>query len=261
MNNLSKYRRLSVIAVTSMAILLLCSLAAFRNAIFNADVKNEGWVIAFVLLLFVAGLLLFRIAFVTTDVNEPEHIRKEAYNLGKTEALQEVEKKEKEKEARESQRVDLQQTVAAIFTGLQGIRTEGSLCNKVLTNLGRELGFVQGIIYTRKNNEENFAPAGEYALTDRKPQPFKPGDTLPGQAALNQSMMVIYDIPENYFTVTSGLGSAYPRYLVLYPVVLQNQTIAVLELGAFKKPDENTSKLLGLVANELGTRLNKFAVA
>lgn len=261
MNNLSKYRRLSVIAVTGMTVLLLCSLGAFWNALFNADVKHEGWVVAFMLLLFVGGLVLFRIAFVTTDVHEPERIRKEAYNLGKSEAVQEHEKKEKEREARENQSIDLQQTVSAIFSGLQGIRTEGSLCNKVLTNLGRELGFVQGIIYTRKNNEENFTPAGEYALTDRKPQPFKPGDTLPGQAAVNQTMMVIYDIPENYFTVSSGLGSAYPRYLILYPVVMQNQTIAVLELGAFKKPDDTASEVLGMIANELGTRLNKFAVA
>ncbi len=73
--------------------------------------------------------------------------------------------------------------------------------------------------------------------------------------------MVIYDIPENYFIVSSGLGSSQPRYLILAPVVFNDEPIAVLELAAFKKPDESTTRILDKVLSEVGQKLNKFITA
>jgi two-component system chemotaxis sensor kinase CheA len=70
--------------------------------------------------------------------------------------------------------------------------------------------------------------------------------------------MILYDVPENYFIISSGLGSSQPRYLLIAPVLLNNETIAVLELAAFKKPDENTSRILEKVLSEVGHKLNKF---
>jgi two-component system chemotaxis sensor kinase CheA len=123
------------------------------------------------------------------------------------------------------------------------------------------MGFVQGILYLKKNGSDAFEVSGEYALTGRKPEPFKIGETLAGAVADSKSVMVISDIPESYFSVSSGLGSSKPRYLVLAPVLYQEQCVAVLELAAFKKPDETTGRVLTKLSSELGIRLNKFVGA
>jgi len=42
-------------------------------------------------------------------------------------------------------------------------------------------------------------------------------------------------IPEGYMEVVSGLGSAYPHYLMLFPAKNNNQEVkAVIELATFK---------------------------
>jgi GAF domain-containing protein len=148
-----------------------------------------------------------------------------------------------------------------ILSGIQSTRTASGFCNKVLGNLAKQMGFVQGILYMKQANGELFDATGEYALTDRKPPSFKIGENLPGQVAESKSMMIIYDIPENYFRISSGLGSSKPRFLLLAPVLFQEECVAVLELAAFKKPDETTGRVLDKLSSELGTRLNKFAVA
>jgi hypothetical protein len=73
--------------------------------------------------------------------------------------------------------------------------------------------------------------------------------------------MTIHDIPESYFNISSGLGNSKPRFLLLIPVLFKEECIAVIELATFKKPDDNTGRVLNKLSTELGIRLNKYAVA
>jgi len=259
MTNLNKYRKLSIVAITALVISLLLSFAALWNSLLTSEVKHEGWVIVFILLLFAIGIFLFFIAYKISDVVKLEKIKKEAYESGKTEILEEIEKRKKvEKSDQKFESEDIDKVAETILSGMQGIRTESVYCNKVLGNLAREMGFVQGILYVKDKKEGQFNPIGEYALTDRKPQPFRIGEGLPGQVAENKSMMTLYDIPEQYFIISSGLGSSQPRFILLVPVLFSEESVAVLELAAFKKPDEMTGKILNKVSSELGHKLNKF---
>jgi hypothetical protein len=259
MTNLNKYRKLSIVAITALIIGLLLSFAALWNSLLTSEVKHEGWVIVFILLLFAIGIFLFFIAYKISDAANLERIKKVAYESGKTEILQEIEKrKQLENSAQKIESEDIDKIADTILSGMKGTRTEAGFCNKVLVNLAREMEFVQGILYVKDKKEGVYNPIGEYALTDRKPQPFRIGEGLPGQVAENKSMMILYDIPEQYFIISSGLGSSLPRFLLLVPVLFSEESIAVLELAAFKKPDEMTCKVLNKVSSELGHKLNKF---
>jgi GAF domain len=262
MTNLSKYRQLSYMAMTGLTVALLLSFAALWNSLLTAEVKHEGWVIVFILLSFGIGTFLFYLAYKTSDAAALESIRKEAVETGKGEILREIEKRNQaERSEQKIEEEDIEKTVQMILSGIQSTRTASGFCNKVLGNLAKQMGFVQGILYMKQANGELFDATGEYALTDRKPPSFKIGENLPGQVAESKSMMIIYDIPENYFRISSGLGSSKPRFLLLAPVLFQEECVAVLELAAFKKPDETTGRVLDKLSSELGTRLNKFAVA
>jgi len=256
MINMSKYRKLSVFAIIILVIAWISAMAAYWNSLPKTDAKNEGWVVLFMSLILISGLVLFYFIFITADTRKIEILRKEAFDSGKSEVIQEIESKKKTAHDQQVKDEDLQKVVDAVLSGINSVRSENGLCNKLLTGLAREMGFVQGVMYMRKDSL--FSPAGEYALTDRKPEPFKDGETLAGQAVSNKTITVIYDIPENYFSISSGLGKSAPRYLLLVPAVYNNETIAVLELAAFTKPDASTEKILEKILTEAGPKINKF---
>lgn len=261
MNNLSQYRKFASLALAALVVILLLTFAALWNSLLTSAVKHEGWVIGFLLLLFVPGVALFYIAYTLSDHRVLENIRTTAYEAGKEEILKEIGKRNQtEKNEQQVEEEDLEKTAESI-TGIQGTRSAAGLCNKVLSNLANQLGFVQGIAYVKAADESVFQVTGEYALTGQKPAPFRPGEGIPGQVAASGSMMILYDIPEDYFNVASGLGSAKPRFLLVVPVISGEACIAVLELAAFKKPDAITGRLLQKVAAALGTRLSKYVVA
>lgn len=262
MINISKYRKYSYLGMMGLAVSLLLSFIALWNSLLSGDVKHEGWVILFFLITFLIAVFLFILAYKLSDAKTLESFRMEAFEAGKNEVFQEIEKRNQaEKKDLKEDEKDIEKAITSILSGIQGIRTLTGLCNKILSNLAKHMEFVQGIMYVKEPKGEQFNVTGEYALTDRKPQPFKNGDNLTGQVTVGKSPVVVFDIPEDYFMVSSGLGSSKPRFLVLVPIHLKEECIAVLELAAFKKPDEFTWKVLNKIASELGNRLNKFVFA
>jgi hypothetical protein len=262
MIDMKKYRKFSIAALIVFVVGLLLTIAALLNSLLNSNAQKEGWVVFFVLVLFATGVFLFFIAFRSSDEAELEQARKLAFEAGKKEIWQEIENRKQEETIEDTDESEaVEHSVASVLTGMQGIRTVNSFCNKILSNLGKELGFVQGILYVKDTKENLFNPAGEYALTDRKPDSFKPGEGLAGQVAESKTSIVLYDVPENYFSVASGLGNSQPRFLFIIPVLYNEGSIAVIELAAFKKPDGLTGKILDRLSSELGPRIHKFAVA
>jgi hypothetical protein len=261
MRSLSKYRYLSITVAVALALTWLLALAALWNSLLSSEVKKEGWVLFFMVLVLISGMFLFYLAYKSADEAGLESAKKQAWDAGRAEIVQEIEKKKKLESEKKIVESDLQKTVDTILAGTHGTRSENTYCNKLLTSLSREMGFVQAVIYVKKPKENIFVPVGSYALTERKPEPFKEGETLPGQAAANKTMSVLYDIPEKYFVVSSGLGSAQPKYLLLVPVIYKNESIAVLELAAFTKPDAATTNILDKILSEVGEKLNKFITA
>jgi hypothetical protein len=258
MTSVSKFRKLSVIAMIILVVFWLLSMAALWNSLHNADVTNEGWIVVFMCVVLIVGGFLFYVSYMNTNDSQLEKLKKDAYESGKSEVWNEIEAKKQTDTKQKEVIEDSNKAIESILSGIHGVRNENSLCNKLLISIAREVEFVQGVMYVKNKKDAQYYPVGEYALTERKPLPFKDGENLNGQVAVSKSPMILYDVPENYFIISSGLGSSQPRYLLIAPVLLNNETIAVLELAAFKKPDENTSRILEKVLSEVGHKLNKF---
>jgi hypothetical protein len=261
MTSTPKYRKMSIIAMITMAVLWIMALVALWNSLLTSEVKNEGWVVLFMILVLFAGISLFYLAYLSTDETVAAHKIKTAYESGKNEILLEIEKKKQLEDEQRIEQEDVGAVVDSILSGIQGTRTINTLCSKLLSNLSKEIGLVQGIVYVKNNKAKTFNPVAEYAITERKPQPFTEGEGLVGQVAESRQPMVIYDIPEQYFVIASGLGSAQPRYLMISPVLFEERSLAVLELAFFKKPDRNTEKIMDKVLSDLGPKLNKLITA
>lgn len=66
---------------------------------------------------------------------------------------------------------------------------------------------------------------------------FRMGESFVGQCASDRRMLIVSDIPSDYFQVKSSLPSTIPRQLVFLPIKHRDFVIAVMEFG-FLQPIE-----------------------
>lgn len=124
--------------------------------------------------------------------------------------------------------------------------------DKLLTNISKKFEMAQGLIFFKDQKEELYKVSGKYAyFSDEPPKDFKEGETLPGQVAKNQQLINIDDIPEGYVKVISGLGTSYPRYLLIVPAIHKEKTVGIIEIASFKLLDKNFENLMQVLANKL----------
>jgi hypothetical protein len=129
---------------------------------------------------------------------------------------------------------------------------------RILRMLASKLEAVQGLMFIAEPGLDRYSKISDYAFYSDKPFPsFKKGETLPGQVAGNKQMVNIENLPEGYMTVLSGLGSSSPRHLIIFPLLYENETVAVIELASFKRFTEREEKFLEKVSLRLGEELGK----
>lgn len=61
------------------------------------------------------------------------------------------------------------------------------------------------------------------------------GDGLTGQCVLEKDVIYIKKAPENYVSITSGLGNATPREILITPMSINEKIFGVLELASFNE--------------------------
>src|SRR5437879_12486502 len=64
---------------------------------------------------------------------------------------------------------------------------------------------------------------------------FKLGEGLVGQAALEKERILLTNVPNDYMRISSGLGGAAPRNIVVLQILLKGQVKAVKELSSGEK--------------------------
>src|SRR5690606_31601495 len=99
-----------------------------------------------------------------------------------------------------------------------------------------------------------------YAYRDRKGlnNRFRPGEGLVGQCALEKERILLTDVPEDYVQVSSGLGSAPPRNIVVLPVLFEGEVKAVVELASFQRFNQNHLTFLDQLTESIGIVLNSI---
>src|SRR3712207_5983606 len=85
---------------------------------------------------------------------------------------------------------------------------------------------------------------------------FKPGEGLVGQAAIERKSITLTEPPEDYIKVTSGLGEASPRNVVVLPVPFEEQVLGVIELASIQEFTEVHLQFLEQLMETIGVVLS-----
>ena len=87
-------------------------------------------------------------------------------------------------------------------------------------------------------------------------QSFRSHESLVGQAAAQNRLLQIDDLPENYLAVTSGLGHGTPRHVLVVPVHNEGQVNGVIELGFLRPLVPRDREFVTLVAEAIGAAIH-----
>ena len=145
---------------------------------------------------------------------------------------------------------------AEINEAMQGEQEVAELSANIISKICNYIDARIGALFLVDERKKIFYLSGSYAYTSKSHQTIKFDEGLIGQIAIERKAKLIQEIPQDYIKIKSALGETDPRYLFLVPIVFENRTIAVMELGFILKPQENKLKLISNIAENIGIALN-----
>jgi len=176
--------------------------------------------------------------------------------------------------AKEEQNKNWANQGLALFANLLRMRyeTTHAFAEAILHNLVKYLNVNQGGLFIL-NDDDTSNPylelASCYAYERKKflEKTIRPGEGLLGEAFYEKETIYITELPDQYTTITSGLGTSTPSALLVVPLKYNEEVIGVIELASFvhfekfqiefveKIAESTATALLSLRINERTERL------
>jgi len=157
----------------------------------------------------------------------------------------------------------LKTNLAKFSRMLQGQKDLLAVANLILSELAPVVNAHHGVLYLMDsmNGATVLKLVSSYAYQERKKlaNRFAPGEGLVGQCALEKQRLVLTEVPEDYIKVSSGLGDASPRNIVVLPVLFEKEVKAVIELASLNRFTATHLAFLDQLAEGIGIVLNTIA--
>jgi CheY-like chemotaxis protein/CHASE3 domain sensor protein len=133
---------------------------------------------------------------------------------------------------------------------MQGDLPLDRLGDNVLRYLGEYLNAQVGALFIAEGG--GFRRVAGFALAFETAS-LRAGDGLAGQAAKDNRLLRIRDVPHDYLQVSSATGGAEPAELLIAPASIDGRVYAVLELGFFGEVSAAKAQLLERASEAIGT--------
>ncbi|WP_267296960.1 PAS domain-containing protein [Parachryseolinea silvisoli] len=130
------------------------------------------------------------------------------------------------------------------------------LFDQVVSKLVNYLGVNQGAIFVLNDDDPDDAHLqliSAYAYEKKKHVEMRVsiGEGLIGQCFLEKDLVYLSDVPRGYIRITSGLGEATPRCVVIVPLLLDREIVGVLELASFRAVEPYKIEFLKKIAENI----------
>ncbi len=222
----------------------------------NVISREQPTLIATIIGLIIIGLILF---FLSTKnyIHPPESsvISNPSTNI----AVEDQDVIEQENKIKEDKKDIHNSKLINQIAKLENKKNLVEYLESSLSLLAKEFDFVQGIAFIHDKEKDEFFYSGDYAyFNENKPGNFKIGETLPGQAAKNKSILQVTDIPKGYVKIVSGLGESYPNFILFIPLIHQESVVGVLEFAGFKKHGQDKIDFMQFAVQNISEHIFKL---
>lgn len=131
----------------------------------------------------------------------------------------------------------------------------------VISELVRYLDVNQGGFFLAQTKDDGSKSLVQIACHAYARKKFPVGEVLWGEGligavAVEKKSYYTNKIPDGYLTITSGLGRANPTYLLIVPLVLNEEVYGVFELASFAPIEDFQLQFIDRIAENTATTLN-----
>jgi len=227
---------------------------SFWNVIIDNKLSISIWPLVFLLLAltFITAIYLFYLK--ATNKTLISDAINSKVDEERAKIISDFSKKDEEEEKNVDKELEIKEKLTKLIPK-GSFKTTESFGQKLLSTIADEFQIVQGMLFL-KDAKKKYKFVSGYALTNTEDIPeFKEGENITGQAVLDKQIITIDEIPEEYFTIDSGLGKSKPRHLIVAPLNKGKEVVAVLELATFKKPGEDDIELLNKISENAAEKL------
>jgi PAS domain S-box-containing protein len=136
----------------------------------------------------------------------------------------------------------------------------------IISSLVKYMNANQGALYLL--NEDNPADVyieltGCYAYGRKKhiEQRIELGEGIAGQVALEKSTLYMTSLPQDYMKITSGLGEALPRNLLIVPLKIEGKVFGLVEVASFATIQPHQIQFVERLAESIASTVDSVRVA
>ncbi|MBT1689537.1 PAS domain S-box protein [Dawidia soli] len=133
---------------------------------------------------------------------------------------------------------------------------------EIISNLARYVNANQAAMFIEyeDDNGRYLEMVSCYAYDKRKyqDQKIREGQGLLGQVMYEREFIFLKDIPANYTRITSGLGAATPRNLVVVPLMLNEKFYGAIELALFQVLEPHQVEFLKKVSENIASEISSI---
>ncbi len=120
-----------------------------------------------------------------------------------------------------------------------------------------------GLFILREDNEEQLLDlVAAYAYERQKylKKSVAIGEGVVGQCFLEAKNIYMKEIPDNYVAITSGLGDAPPKNLLVVPLLIDGEVQGVMELASFQLFERHEVEFIEKIAESLASTIAALKV-
>ncbi len=135
----------------------------------------------------------------------------------------------------------------------------------VISNLVKYCDANQGGLFIVNDDDKNdqfIEMSSAYAFNRKKflEKRIEKGVGLIGRAVQESETIYITDIPDNYITISSGLGDDNPKSIVIVPLVVNDNVYGVIEMASFRKFEKYQIEFVEKIGENIASTLSSVKV-